>query len=213
MHGVAGGVGHYRTQYLFPDQRQVTDQVQYLVAYKLVIKTQWGVQNFVAVQHDGILHRRPADQSLLPHGIGFMQKSESARRRYFTQIAAVRQPHAEALLANEWVRKIDRIRNRINVRRIHGYEFITLAQLDLAHDSKISAGFALFANPGLLNHFHEGTGTAIQNRQFKIVQLNDGIVDADAGERREQVLGGGNEHALFHQAGGVTDAGHVASAG
>src|SRR5208282_2476624 len=45
------------------------------------------------------------------------------------------------------------------------------------------------------------------------VQFDNRIVDADAGKRREQVLGGGDEHTLLHQAGGVTDAGHIASAG
>src|ERR1035441_4995732 len=176
-------------------------------------KTQRRVQHFVAVQHDGILHRRPPNQSLLSHGIGFMQKSESPRRRNLLQITAIRQPHAEALLANEWVRKVDRIRNRIGVCRIHGNEFIALAQFDLPHDPEISARFALSPNPRLLNHFYKRTGAAIQNGQLKIVQLDDGIVDADAGKRREQVLGSGDEHALLHQAGGVTDAGHVASAG
>src|ERR1035437_1009584 len=142
-----------------------------------------------------------------------MQKSESARGRNLFQEAAVCQPHAKTLLANEGVRKVDGIRNRIGVCRIYGNEFIALAQLDLAHDPQISARFALSSNPCLLNHFNKWTGAAIQNRQLKIVQLDDGIVDADAGKRREQVLGGGDEHALFHQAGGVTDAGNVASAG
>jgi len=64
-----------------------------------------------------------------------------------------------------------------------------------------------------LNHFDKGTGAAIQNGQLQIVQFDDGVVDADAGKRREQVFGGGDEHALLHQAGGVTDAGYVASAG
>jgi hypothetical protein len=67
--------------------------------------------------------------------------------------------------------------------------------------------------PGLLNHFDKGTRAAIENGQFQIVQFDDGIVDADPGKRREQVLGGGDEHALLHQTGGVADAGYVASAG
>jgi DNA-binding MarR family transcriptional regulator len=183
------------------------------VAHEFVGKTQWRVQHFVAVHHDGILGRSAADQPLLPHGIGFMQKSESARRRDLLQITAIGQAHAEALLANERVRKVDRIRNRIDICRIHGDELIALTQLDFAHDPEVGACFALFPNAGLLNHFDKRTGAAIQNRQFEIVQLDDGVVDADADKGREQVLGGGNEHALLHEAGGITDAGHVASTG
>ena len=142
-----------------------------------------------------------------------MQESEGARRRNLFQKTAIGQPHAESLLADEWMRKVDRIRNRIGVRWIHGNEFIALAQLDLAHDAEISARFALLPDAGLLNHLDKGTGASIQNGQLQIVQFDDGVVDADAGKRREQVLGGGDEHALLHQAGGVTDAGYVASAG
>ena len=142
-----------------------------------------------------------------------MQKSESARRRDLLQITAIGQAHAEALFANERVRKVDRIRNRIDICRIHGDELIALAQLDLAHDPEVGACFALFPNAGLLNHFDKRTGAAIQNRQLEIVQLDDGVVDADADKRREQVLGGGNEHALLHETGGITDASHIASTG
>src|SRR5260370_14493127 len=142
-----------------------------------------------------------------------MQESESACRRNLFQITAIRQPHAEALLANEWVRKVNRIRNRIDICAIDGYEFITLAQLDLAHDPEIRARFALPPNPGLLNHLDKRTGAAVQNGQLKIVQLDDGVVDANADKGRKQVFGGGDEHTLLHEAGGVTDAGHAASAG
>src|ERR1700720_2501273 len=111
------------------------------------------------------------------------------------------------------MRKVDRIRNRINVRGINSNEFIALAQLDLPPDTKISARFALLPYSRLLNHFDKRARTAIQDRQLQIVQLNDSVINANPGERREQMLGGGDEHALLHQAGGVTDAGYVASAG
>ena len=52
---------------------------------------------------------------------------------------------------------------------------------------------------------------AVQNGQLKIVQLDNDVVDAHADQRREQMFGGGDQHALAHQAGGVADLGHVAS--
>ena len=64
-----------------------------------------------------------------------------------------------------------------------------------------------------MNHLDKRTGAAIEDGQLQIVELDDGIVDADTDKRREQVLGGGDEHALLHQAGGVADAGYVASTG
>ncbi len=41
-------------------------------------------------------------------------------------------------------------------------------------------------------------------------ELHVDVVDPAAIKRRQQVLGGRNQHALLHQAGGVADAGHVA---
>ena len=103
--------------------------------------------------------------------------------------------------------------NGINVRRIHGNEFIAFAQFDLAHDPEISARLALPPDSGLLNHLDKGTGAAVQNGQLEIIQFDNGVVDANASKRREQVLGGGDEHALLHQTRRITDASHVASAG
>ena len=67
--------------------------------------------------------------------------------------------------------------------------------------------------PGVLDEFDKRQSAAVENGEFKVVQFHDGVVDAQADKSREQVLGGGNEHAFFHQAGGVADAGHVAADG
>src|SRR5579859_960581 len=110
-----------------------------------------------------------------------MQEPESARRGNLSQITAIGEPHAETLLANERVREIYRIRNRIDVGGIDRYEFISLAQLNLAHDPEIGARFALFPNSGLLDHFDKWAGAAIENGQLQVVQFDDGVVDADTG--------------------------------
>src|SRR5260221_987154 len=104
------------------------------MADELVLKTQGRVQRLVGVQTGGIFGRRSPDQALLPHGLGFVQKSKSARRGNLFQIAAICQPDAEALLANQWMRKVNGISNRIDICRIYGNEFISLAQLDLPDD-------------------------------------------------------------------------------
>ena len=48
---------------------------------------------------------------------------------------------------------------------------------------------------------------------FEVVHLDDDVVHAEADKRGEQVLGGGNQHGLTHQAGGVADLGDVAAVG
>src|ERR1700686_1645049 len=101
----------------------------------------------------------------------------------------------------------------IGICGIDSDRFIAFAQFNLAEDTKIGARLALFPNPGPLNHFDKGFSAAVEDGQFEIVEFYDGVVDTHASEGREQVLGGGDEHALFHQAGGVADASYVTSAG
>src|SRR5258706_9325520 len=97
------------------------------MADELVLKTQRRVQHLVAVQNDGIFARSSPDQPLLPHGLGFVQISKSACRGNLFQIAAICQPDAEALLANQWMREVNAISNGIDICRIYGNEFISLA--------------------------------------------------------------------------------------
>ena len=59
----------------------------------------------------------------------------------------------------------------------------------------------------------ERKGAAIQNGNLEVIELDDRIIDSGAHERGQQMLGGRDQHALLHQAGGVADAGHVAAGG
>ena len=58
-----------------------------------------------------------------------------------------------------------------------------------------------------------GQRAAVEDGQLEVVELDDDVVDAHADERGEQVFGGGDEHALAHEAGGVADLGDVAADG
>ena len=58
----------------------------------------------------------------------------------------------------------------------------------------------------MLEHLHEGLGGAVQNGNFDRVDVDENVVDSAGVDRGEQVLGRGQQHALFHQAGGVADA-------
>ena len=54
---------------------------------------------------------------------------------------------------------------------------------------------------------------AIENGELQVIQLHDGVVDAATDQGGEQVLGGGNQHALFHQTGGIADPGYILAHG
>ena len=92
-------------------------------------------------------------------------------------------------------------------------KLVALAHLNFAKNPQILAGPALLADPGLLNQFDKRQGAAIEDGEFEIVQLHNRIVHAQPDKGREQVLGGGDEHALLHETGGIADAGDVAADG
>src|ERR1700728_1557833 len=76
-------------------------------------------------------------------------------------------------------------------------------------DREVFAAPALGFEADLAERFGIGQGTAVEDRQFEVVDFDDDVVDAGAEKRGEQVLRGGDEHALAHEAGGVADFGDV----
>ena len=64
-----------------------------------------------------------------------------------------------------------------------------------------------------VNQVDERRRAAVHDRHFRRVQLDDHVVDADADERREQVLDRLDRHFVPRQAGGELDAGQVVHRG
>ena len=92
------------------------------------------------------------------------------------------------------------------VRRINADAPPAIGKFQRLHDLQITPPLPQPPNSGLLQHFNEWLRGAVQDRQFQRVQLDVDVVHAAGIERGEQVLGGGEQHALLHQAGGVADA-------
>src|SRR5579872_99490 len=208
---MARAVRNYVPQNLFPQQRQITNEVQHLVPHKLIIKSQRRILHAISGKHDTVLSRCPADQSHIAHLLLILSRAEGASRRDLAKVISVSQLHAEGFLADKPMRKINGVRDRIGFRRIHRNKFVAFVEFQRMANAKIGSRTPLLSNSRLLNQFHERPSAAIQDRQFKVIQFDDGIINASSDESRKQMLGGGNEHAFLHQTGGVADAGHVAA--
>src|SRR5579862_47946 len=76
-------------------------------------------------------------------------------------------------------------------------------------DAQISAPAAVLPDARLPQQIHKRQAAAIQDGHFQVVDLHEGIVDAHAVKHAEQMLGGRDQHALTHQAGGVAYARHM----
>src|SRR6202142_582403 len=115
---MSGAVGDYVAENLVADERQVSDQIGDLWAHKFIIKTQRRIDHALAGQDDRVLLRRAADQALLAHGFGFMQKSESAGGSNVRDVMSVGQDLGESLASDERMGEINGVGNRIIFRRI-----------------------------------------------------------------------------------------------
>ena len=109
--------------------------------------------------------------------------------------------------------KVDGVADRKVLRRIQPDELLALAHLHRFEHAQILAQPLLPPQSHALHHLHKRQRAAIENRQLEIVQLHDGVVHAHADKGRKHVLGGGDQHAFFHQAGGVTHLGDIAPGG
>ena len=87
------------------------------------------------------------------------------------------------------------------------------ADFDGLEDAEVFALAALAAQAGGQHGGDVGLRGAIENGNFEIVDFDDDVVDAEADEGGQQMLGGGDQHALAHEAGGVGNARDVATDG
>src|SRR6202041_1788459 len=96
------------------------------------------------------------------------------------QVTAVGEFNLECFFADERVRKVDRIRDVVAIRRVHRDEFVSLPHLYFPKNLEILAGTALFADAGLLNQLYKWERASIQNGELEIVQFHDRVIDAEA---------------------------------
>ena len=117
MHDVTAALRNYLAQNRHTQQRQIANDVQNLVAHKLVRKAQAGfIQHAVLRQHDGVVKRTALNQIRSTQGFDFFDESKSARRSNVARERTVIQSNGAMLYADERVRKVDETINLVSVR-------------------------------------------------------------------------------------------------
>jgi hypothetical protein len=88
------------------------------------------------------------------------------------------------------------------------------ADADGLEDLDVTALLGQHGDADLVDRIDEGRGAAVHDRHFGAVDLDDRIVDAAAGKRRQQVFGGGNRGpVMIAKDGGEFGRGHGAVMG
>ena len=212
MHGVSGALGNDVALDAAAGQSQVADQIENLVAHIFIGKAQGAVLRAAGAEDDGVFRTRAANQAHVAEAllIGLVAKGagggNGAAVGFGGQIDA-------GFLAADGSGKVDGVFDAIAGAGIDADELVALADLDRMENANGFAAAALGADAGLEKGFNIGQCAAVENGEFEVVELDDDVVDAHADEGGEQVFGGGDEHALAHEAGGVADLGDVAAVG
>jgi hypothetical protein len=80
-------------------------------------------------------------------------------------------------------------------------------------DTEVAAFAAKAAKAGLIEELEERLGGPVEDGDFDVIEVDEYIVDAVGVGGGEKVLGGGEQYALLHKAGGVADAGDIVAVG
>src|ERR1700733_9621414 len=149
---------------------------------ELIHKAQRRILNAILREYHAVVSRSSADQSHIAHLLLVLPRTKGTRRGDLAEVIAVGKLYAKHLLADEWMRKINGVRNRISLRRIDRDKLVAFVQLERMTDAKISPRTPLLSNSGLLNQFDKRPSAAIQDGQFEVVQLDDGVIDTSSGK-------------------------------
>src|ERR1700756_3819685 len=204
VHGVSRPLGDNVAKDVMSGQRQIADQVQHLVAHKLIVEAQRPVKHALPVQNDRTLLGDAADQTHITQHVFVFLKAEGSGWSNLRSVVAGCEVDRESLLANRrW--KIDLVGDAVAFARINSNKFVSLADFQGLKNTEIIPAPALRFESNGTKGLNIRRRTSIEDGQLEIVDLYDHIVDAHANQRRQQVLGRLDQHTLTHQACGVAD--------
>ena len=212
VHGVAGAFGDDVAEDVMAGEGKVANEVEDLVAGELVAEAEIAVEDALAGEDDDTLFGGAADEAHVAEFLFVFTPAEGAGRGDFAFVGAGGEVDLVALAADGGG-EVDFVGDGIALAGIDADELVALADLDVFQDAEVLAAAALAFEADVTEGLGVGQGTAVEDGELEVVELDEDVIDAHAEEGRKQVLGGGDEDALTHEAGGVADFGDVAAGG
>jgi hypothetical protein len=213
VQGVAGFAGFDAGEEGEADEGEVADEVECFVAAEFVRVTQRAVHDPILGEDDGVIERASADEAHSAErlDIGFKAEGAGAGENLAERVGIDDQ--FDLLLADERMGEVDVTANAEFVGGIYGDAAPVFDDFDRFEDADVAAFAAKASEAGLIEQLKERFGRAVQDGNFDVVEVDKDVVDAVGIGGGEKVFGGGEEDALLHEAGGVTDAGDIVAVG
>src|SRR6266850_1172600 len=111
--------------------------------------------------------------------------------------------HLYFLLADQRVREIHVAAHTKFISGIDADAAVAFDDFESLQNLHVAAPSAEFSNAALLQHLHKRLGGAVQDRYFNRINVDENVVNAAGIDGGEQVLGGGEQNALLHEARGI----------
>jgi hypothetical protein len=222
VHGVAGSLGDDAAPDAVAGKGEVADEVEDLVADELVWKAQGAILNGAgesgggAGEDDGGLVGYSADEAhIAKHGLVFLE-AKGAGGGDEVGVGSGFEVAGEGIAADGFG-EVDGVVDGVAVAGVEADELVALGGGFLDFDGLEDADVLTLAALALEAVGEDGgdvrKGAAVEDRDFEVIDFDDDVVDAEADECGEEVLGGLDEDALAHEGGGVGDARDIAAGG
>jgi hypothetical protein len=211
--GVAGFAGFDAAKEGKTNKGEVADEVEGLVAAEFVGIAEGAIHDAVFGEDDGVVEGAAPDQ---PHGakgldIGFETEGAGTGENLTKGFGI--DEHFDLLLADKRVGKIDVAADAELAGGIDADAATVLDDFNRFENFKVAAFAAEAAKAGLIEELEKRLGGTVENGNFNVVEVDEDVVDAVGIEGGEKMLGGGEQDALLHKAGGVTHASDIVAVG
>src|SRR5262245_31066024 len=157
-------------------------------------------------QHDRVLQRAAANQTVRLQFFNIVIKTEGSRRRNEVGIIRLGEFDMKALFPNQRVRKIDIVLYRECFRGINAKRLLAILQNEFFSHTNILSRSFLLHDAGPDDRFRIRKRASIQNGNLEIVELDICVVDTYPVERGQKMLNCRNPHAAAHERGRICDA-------
>ena len=213
VQGVAGALGDDEAAERMADQGEVADEIERFVTAEFVGEAERAVDDGGVGKDEGVFVGTAADEAHFAHAVEVALEAESAGGSEQVAEGVAIDVKIDVLAADGGMREVDGAPDAEFFSGINADAAAGIGDFEWLKNAEITPAAAEGADTGMAEHFDEGLSGAVEDGNFDGVEVDETVVHPAGVKRGEQMLGGGDEHAFLHEAGGVTDAGDVADVG
>jgi len=210
---VAGALGDDEAAKRVADQGEIADEIERFVAAEFVGEAKGAVDDGVVGEDQSVFVGTAADEAHFAHAFEIALEAEGAGGSQQMAEGVAIDVQVHVLAADGGMREINGAADAELPGWINADTAAGVGDFEGLENAQVAAAAAKGANAGAAEHFDEGLRGAVEDGDFNGVEVHEAVVHAAGVKRGEQVLGGGDEHAFLHEAGGVADASDVADVG